>query len=88
MIAFVQERFSVSGEPECVWLERNGLKLKLALDLWNDYAGAFVGNKLVVQFPGVVNDAEGGEDVCYIFLVYVGSLFKLQRRHFQEAAWC
>jgi hypothetical protein len=53
--------FEVSGNPECVWLEGDGIKFILVLDFWNDYAAAFEGKKVVFQFQG---EAKADGDVC------------------------
>ncbi|KAF8534901.1 hypothetical protein BDD12DRAFT_858033 [Trichophaea hybrida] len=56
LLAFVHRKFGKSGEPECVWLERDGTRFVLALDLWNDYSSAIEGNKIEFQFPTNTNN--------------------------------
>ncbi|KAF8253314.1 hypothetical protein K440DRAFT_642287 [Wilcoxina mikolae CBS 423.85] len=61
LLKFVHAKFGVSGDPECVWIERHknyGTKFLLDLDQWNEYSGIIDANKLLFQFPaagGVCN---------------------------------
>ncbi|KAF8242299.1 hypothetical protein K440DRAFT_617674 [Wilcoxina mikolae CBS 423.85] len=64
LLAFVHRKFGESGEPECVWLERDGTRFVLALDLWNDYPSAIEWNKIEFQFPVKTdNDAVAEDEV-------------------------
>jgi len=76
--------FGVSGNPECVWLEGDGIKFILVLDFWNDYAAAFEGKKVVFQFQG---EAEVHGDVC-LALTQQNIESKFHCRQSHPALWC
>ncbi|KAF8242300.1 hypothetical protein K440DRAFT_664835 [Wilcoxina mikolae CBS 423.85] len=67
LLDFVQRTFHVSGDPECVWLERHGKMFLVSLNHWNDYAHIFPENKLVFQFPttGGTGTASGAVVITY-----------------------
>ncbi|KAF8534902.1 hypothetical protein BDD12DRAFT_913121 [Trichophaea hybrida] len=69
LLDFVQKTFHVSGDPECVWLERhgnNGKMFLVALNHWNDYAHIFPENTLIFQYPTAGRTGSGAVLITYI----------------------